>query len=383
MTKEIKPSKTTWSALSASDDLEIIEWAKAQPWAVEMAACLQDPSWHAEGDVWTHTAMVCEELFRMEQWDSLSRHSQILLLLTAIFHDSGKPATTRVEEGTGRIRSPKHAQHGMRIARRSLMEIGCDYATRELICNLILFHGRPLFLDRKDLPELELIKLSAFVDHRLLHMFALADIRGRTCNDKSDKEEVVSLWSLVAAENDCLEQPYQFANDHARFLFHRGNLDNLHYEPHEDYRCVMTITAGLPGAGKDSWLAERLPETPVVSLDEIRKQMGVSPTDNQGTVVQAGREQCRQFLRSGTDFVLNATNITRQTRKLWIDIGADYGARISIIYIEPPLDLILEQNSGRDARVPAQVIQRLIDRLDPPTLAECHELTVSHRAGSR
>ena len=35
---------------------------------------------------------------------------------------------------------------------------------------------------------------------------------------------------------------------------------------------------------------------------------------------------------------------------------------------------IAKQNSDRNARVPWDVIQRLIDKLDPPTLAECHEL---------
>ena len=30
------------------------------PSIAEMAACPQDPEHHAEGDVWTHTRMVCE-----------------------------------------------------------------------------------------------------------------------------------------------------------------------------------------------------------------------------------------------------------------------------------------------------------------------------------
>jgi hypothetical protein len=38
-----------------------IDWAAFQgPWVEAMAGCMQDPLHHGEGDVWTHTRMVCE-----------------------------------------------------------------------------------------------------------------------------------------------------------------------------------------------------------------------------------------------------------------------------------------------------------------------------------
>ncbi len=37
------------------------------------------------------------------------------------------------------------------------------------------------------------------------------------------------------------------------------------------------------------------------------------------------------------DFAFNRTNITRQVRRRWIDLFADYGARIEIAYLEPEL----------------------------------------------
>ena len=57
-----------------------MEWAKAQSWARDMAACQQDAQWHAEGDVWTHTKMVCAELKRLPEWPALDRAAQIKLL---------------------------------------------------------------------------------------------------------------------------------------------------------------------------------------------------------------------------------------------------------------------------------------------------------------
>lgn len=44
-------------------------------------------------------------------------------------------------------------------------------------------------------------------------------------------------------------------------------LSGLHYEPHEDYRCTVTLMSGLPGSGKDTWLIQNRPELPVVALD--------------------------------------------------------------------------------------------------------------------
>ena len=363
-----------WSTLVSSSDEEIIDWARHQPWARKMATCQQDPTWHAEGDVWTHTEMVCRELFQLDEWPALARMTQIKLLMTAIFHDSGKPAKTCVDPETQRIRSPKHADLGARIARRIMMDLGCDRETREEICGLIFFHGRPPYLEKQEAPERDVIKASWYASNQLLHLFALADTRGRITSEPYS-EETLNLWKLVAEENQCLDQPYQFTNSHARFLFFRNELDNLHYAPHQEYRCRMSIMVGLPGAGKDTWLQKNQGDRPVVSLDEFRRTLKISPTGNQGQVVQAARDACRNHLRERRDFLLNATNTTRQVRRLWIDVGHDYHAEIELIYLEPDLGTLFSQNRNRKAQVPTKVIQKLIDKLDPPNATECHEIS--------
>lgn len=370
----------TWTEISAASNSDVIAWAESQSWCALMQACLQDPEWHAEGDVWTHTQMVLEELIKLKGFADASRTEQIILLFTAIFHDAGKPATTIVEESTGRVRSPKHAAIGARIARKSLMELGCPVDIREHICHLVLFHGRPPYLGSNRPALDDVIRVSTYLSNRLLYLFALADTRGRICttDNRTDPEEILELWKLESQEADCFEGPFEFANDHARFLYYRDQLDNLHYEPYEDYRCRMALVCGLPGAGKDTWLENHRGELPVVSLDEIRRELKVEPTANQGVVVQQAKERCRQFLRNRVDFAVSATNVTRQIRQLWIDVGADYNARVEIVYVEPELHTIQAQNISRNgiAAVPAWVIDRLIGKLDPPTLAECHALQI-------
>ena len=365
-----------WSETTRATNAQILAWAEAQPWARAMAACQQDAQWHAEGDVWTHTRMVCAELERLADWPSLDRAVQLKLLFTALFHDAGKPATTALDPDTGRTRSPKHALVGAEIARCVLRELECDLVTREEIAALVRFHGRPPFLLEKEKPEHEVISLSWQVNNRLLYLFALADTRGRHAKEMTRPEENLHLWKLAAEERNCFAQPYAFVNDHARFLFYRDRLSSLHYTPREDYRCTVTLMSGLPGAGKDTWLARHRVALPVISLDAIRSELDVDATDNQGSVVQAAREQCREHLRAGRHFALNATNITRRMRGRWIELFADYSARVEIVYIEPPLGTILSRNKRRADPVPETVIERLTERLEPPSITECHGLTL-------
>ena len=365
----------TWTDIARATNAQILEWAGAQSWTRAMAACNQDAQWHAEGDVWTHTKMVCAELERLADWPSLDRAVQLKLLFTALFHDSGKPATTVLEPETGRTRSPKHALVGAEIARRVLRELECDLIPREEIVALVRFHGRPPFLLEKPSPEHEVIRLSWFVNNRLLYLFALADTRGRHSKEMSRPEENLHLWKLAAEERNCFLTPYAFANDQARFLFYRDQLSSMHYTPHQEYRCTITLMSGLPGAGKDTWLTKHRPATPVVALDAIRESLDIEATDNQGEVIQAAREQCRGHLRAARDFAFSATNITRQMRQRWIELFTDYGARIEIVYVEPPVATILAQNELRTNPVPEKVILRLLEKLEPPTVTEGHTLT--------
>jgi len=76
----------------------------------EIAALIgvpQDPTWHPEGDVWTHTLMVVDEAARLRQ----DEPADVPLMFAALCHDLGKPATTECRDG--RIRSPSHAPRGV------------------------------------------------------------------------------------------------------------------------------------------------------------------------------------------------------------------------------------------------------------------------------
>jgi predicted kinase len=371
----MRRAHSIWQELVSGDDDAILAWAAEQSWAGPMRLCPQDALWHPEGDVWTHTEMVFGEVRRLEGYGAVSRREQVALLLTALLHDSGKPKTTRPDPETGRLRSPKHSLAGAQLAREVLREAGCPLEEREEIVALVRFHGRPPYLLESTRPEHEVIRLSTILTNRQLHRFAVADTRGRDRNEGSRPEEALDLWRDLAGELGCLDGPYPFVNDQARFLFHRDSLSSLHYTPHEAWSCTVTMMSGLPGAGKDTWLVRNRPGLPVVSLDGLREELEVDPEENQGRVAQAAQSRCREWLAAGRSFAFNATNLTASMRRRWIDLFAAYGARIEIVYLEPTPDNLRRQNRDREAAVPESVMGRLLAKLEVPTAAEAHAVT--------
>jgi tRNA uridine 5-carbamoylmethylation protein Kti12 len=61
-------------------------------------------------------------------------------------------------------------------------------------------------------------------------------------------------------------------------------------------------------------------------------------------------------------------------RQQLINFFAAYQARIRIVYLEVPLEEILQRNRSRPAAVPEAVIQKLAARLDIPDITEAHQV---------
>jgi predicted kinase len=350
------------------------------PWIQDMKGVPQNPSYHAEGDVWVHTGMVARELMALSEWQGLPPRERSMLYASALLHDVAKPACTEFDEA-GVPSSPNHARRGEGMARVIAENEGvATYADREMIAKLVRYHGLPLwFLDKKGGPERALIRAS--MDVRLDHvaLLAEADVRGRECADKQNLLDTIELFREEARRLGCYHQPYAFASDHARFMFFANEDYDRGYAAFDDRTFTVTVMCGLPGSGKDTWISRNEPGLPVISLDAIRREMKAAPGEMTGQVTNAGKEEARRLLRERRPFVWNATNLTRMVRDPLIGLCVTYGARVRIVVCHAPLSRTLGQNAARQgsARLPTQAIRDMLAKFDPPSLADCHELVVS------
>jgi putative nucleotidyltransferase with HDIG domain len=352
-----------------------VDWGRIErefPEVARTAGCPQDEVHHAEGDVLVHTRMVVEALASMDAWRGLQRPEREIVFTAALLHDVAKPACTRVEDG--RITSRGHSKRGAVMARSLLWSMDVPLAAREQVAALIRFHQIPFFLIDKPDGRRTLYEVSQSARCDLLALVAEADARGRVCADQQKLLDNIALFVQYAEEHDCLSGPRRFPSDHSRFLYFRKDGRDPDYPAYDDTVCEVVLMSGLPGAGKDFWVVENLPGWPVISLDGLRREMGVSPTENQGPVVSRAREAAREHLRRRRDFVWNATNVSRQMRELSVNLFADYNARVRIVYVEAPEGRLYAQNRERADAVPAEVIRKLTARWEVPNLTEAHRV---------
>lgn len=147
-----------------------------------LVGCPQEPEWHPEGDVWVHTLMVIDQA--RTRIDDLPRPQQIAIMLGAVCHDLGKPATTALVDG--RIRSIDHEAQGVAPAAALLDRLNVHsfdgYDVRRDVLGMVAHHLKPLefWKTRDQVGDGAFRRLAAKVDLELLARIAKSDCLGRT-----------------------------------------------------------------------------------------------------------------------------------------------------------------------------------------------------------
>lgn len=139
----------------------------------------QEPEWHPEGNVDTHTLMVVDEARKLI--DDLPYAKQVTVMLAAIAHDFGKPPTTKFFDG--RWRSHAHDEAGVEPAISFLDTLGIytigGFDVRSQIIQLVRYHLLPGMFYKNPPGDGAFRRLARKVEPDLLYRVSKADSLGR------------------------------------------------------------------------------------------------------------------------------------------------------------------------------------------------------------
>jgi predicted kinase len=357
------------------------EQLKKFSWVNDMNGVPQSPVYHAEGDVAIHTQMVLGALENLPEFKALNEQEPEIVWTAALMHDIEKRSTTVTDEN-GNIVSPGHAKKGAVTTRQILYrDFAVPFEIREQVVGLVRYHGLPLCVFEKPNPVQALLKASLEVNIDLLTMLAKADVLGRICNDKEELLYKIDLFKELAIEYDCWDKPKHFASNISKFQYFRKEDRHPDFESFDDTKTDVIIMSGIAGSGKDFYILKNYSSLPIVSLDDMRRKLKINYGDTKGNgqVIQAAKEQAKEYLRKAVPFVWNATNITLQMRELLIDVVEPYKPRIKIVYVETSYAKLVNQNKDREFMIPQHAVEKMIDKLEVPKLWEAMEvLYVTH-----
>jgi tRNA nucleotidyltransferase (CCA-adding enzyme) len=179
--------------LEWADRLDIV--ARLFPELAALKGCPQEPEWHPEGDVWTHTLLAIDQAKR--EAGGLPREKQLAVLLAVLCHDFGKPATTSVVDG--RIRSYEHEAAGVEPTRSFLDRLNlhtlAGYDLRAQVLALVAHHLTPSHWhkNRDNVGDGAIRRLARRCEPELLYRVSRADCLGRTGSFSTEAQE----WFLA------------------------------------------------------------------------------------------------------------------------------------------------------------------------------------------
>ncbi len=338
----------------------------------------QDPIFHAEGDVWTHTKMVLHAMLASATWRAANIADRFVLFFACLLHDIAKPATTEVDLVSGRISQPGHSARGAIDARILLWRAGVPFETREAICRLISVHQLPFFALKNNRaghpPEFIVRKLSHELN--LVHLAALAeaDMIGRHYHDKQSVLDDIELFRELASIEGCYGAPYPFADEFTRLRYCAGECIDPQSSYFREPGSEVIVMSGLPASGKDYWVSTHASKLPVVSFDDAREELGLRHGQNDGMASHFAKDKAKALLREGAPFVWNATHLSRAMRSKTLDLLHAYRARSTIVYLEQPEPQLLARNQKRDSSLPNSALLSLLYRWDVALPTEAHEV---------
>lgn len=179
--------------------LRACNWIRYYPELAALIGCEQTPLWHPEGDVWNHTMGAIDAAAELR---SGNENDDLVLMVAALCHDFGKPATSVVNE-KGHITSKGHDQAGIAPAKKFISRIWRQNDLPEKALPLIGGHMMLFSLVTQNASDKAFRKLALAVKRMdLLAKVAVSDIMGtqKTSLELKKYLDQVEIFKARAAE---------------------------------------------------------------------------------------------------------------------------------------------------------------------------------------
>lgn len=141
----------------------------------------------------------------------------------------------------------------------------------------------------------------------------------------------------------------------------------------------LVITVGAPGSGKSTWVENYKLTNPYMtflSSDFLRGFFGKDENDQSvsAIVFEHMENEVDRLLSEGKDVCIDATNMHRRARKVWINLAKKHGAMTIAYVFVVNRDTLIERNQKRGTtggrNVPVDVIDRMLTNYVEPSKEE-------------
>lgn len=344
----------------------------------------QHVDWHTEGNVWNHTHLVAEEMYKAvyeireiskenNLVKVLSTMNPIALMAASLCHDLGKATTTHWDEETQNYVCTNHGKAGEEITRRLFFDE--EITLRERVCFLVRWHMtlHHIFDDEEHKDKGYALLLRGNAPFTEMCTLYACDCRGSRPNDKVEQ---IDLDKRMEEIRDELKR--YVGNDE---LLTKYDKTHLCKEGEETMRVAVLI--GIAGSGKTTFIKEHFPEdTPIVSRDIIRQELGYVDENGkfkgdkkqEDRVTNIFNKRCKEYAEKNISFVIDNVNLKLKYRNAYHELLKDYPIHWDYLYIEPPTIDIAKKR--REGQINPNEIDRMVSSIDFPTPAEYHRIEV-------
>lgn len=162
----------------------------------------QNPLFHGEGDVWTHTMLVMDAAANYRESVSYPEG----FMLSAVVHDFGKAVSTTIVDGV--IHSYQHEVKGLPLVKSFIERLTTDSYLMKYCLNMTKNHMRPLILSKAKASIKSTNKMfdDALVPLDLIYL-AISDDQGRI-KENNEKDQLPNLLERLEIFNQIMSKPY-------------------------------------------------------------------------------------------------------------------------------------------------------------------------------